>query len=33
MLLSARVTGTALTRVLTAGDVECGQAKVLTIDF
>jgi hypothetical protein len=33
ILLSARLTGNALTRVLTNGEVVCGQAKVVTIDL
>ena len=33
LLLSARLSGTTLTRVQTSGDIVCGQAKVLTIDL
>jgi hypothetical protein len=33
MLLTMRVSGTPVTRVLTDGGVVCGVAKVLTIDF
>lgn len=33
VVLSARLTDRALTRVLTNGDLACGQAKVLTIDL
>lgn len=33
ILLSARLTGTTLTRVVTNGEVACGQAKVLAIDL
>ncbi len=33
VLLSARTTGSPLARVLTNGQVVCGQSQVLTIDF
>ena len=33
ILLSARMSGTSLTRVFTVGDLACGQAKVFTIDL
>lgn len=33
LLLTVRVSGTSLYRVLTNGDVVCGVAKVLTIDL
>ncbi len=33
LVLSARLTGTPLGRVLTSGNLACGQAEVSTIDF
>lgn len=33
LLLSARISGTSLTRVLTSGDVVCGVSKVIAIDL
>jgi hypothetical protein len=33
LLLSVKMSGSSLARVLTSGEVVCGQAKVLTIDL